>query len=311
MLVTDAPFQDIFEGRASYRLFMDNTSNVMLNETARKIAAIVTTMTDADDVHATTLVNDNDRGGRMAKWSKQSRTIKVLFASTGTYIYRPHQRMRGTHRVRGATDILIIEKLREHNEIAHIEWSNAHEDAPMETDPVIALQIEVAELKQQLATVKARLTAEKEKHAYAQRHIARLISPAVRTNLHTPVTHNAGKSFTTYMRKIGGLDYEYSDDFKPDIAPAHEWKGNEHLLFGYMKANKYGPECIFPHILKFEGRDQREALNCDYDVIFEHPVTKEMVPVMKMKKAFRSLHRDYNYLAHIYETDPENNFDLE
>jgi len=309
MLVTDAPFKDIFEGRSSYISFMHDASKAMLNETARKVTAIVTTATcTPDDVHYATIVKEKEKH-RLAQWSNKSKKHKVLFASTGIYVYAPTASMQGRNRIRGGTDVNILDTLGDQNEIAHIEWDEAHDDA--EPVPVILLQIEVAKLKHQLAAVKAKLTIENKKNADAQRIIARLISPAVRTNLHTPVTHNAGKSFTTFMRKNQGIDYEYSNDFRPDVAPAHEWKGNEHLLFGYMNTNRYDPECIFPHIIEFTGRDQREALNCDYDVIFEHPVTKEKVPVMKMKKAFRSLHRDYNYLAHIFETDPKNNFNLE
>ena len=56
----------------------------------------------------------------------------------------------------------------------------------------------------------------------------------------------------------------------------------------------------FPNIVRIVSRTQRYETNCDYGVIFEHPVTKEEV-FMEMKKAFASLHTDFAFFAITYE----------
>ena len=313
MFVTDDVFKDIFAGHFSYNRFMSNASKGMLHATGRNIADVVTAVTNTpDDVHSATIADEKGRK-RVAQWSDTPRKIRVLFTPQGIFVYQPTKRMQGKNRVRGETDIDILKKLREHNLIALIKWSDAHEDASsMETNPAVLLQIEIdagVRLKDELASakaevlaLKAKVLASKVELVNAQRHIARLMqpthAPAVLANVHTPVTTNTVKSFTVYTKVLGGFPRDYSDDFRPDIAPAHEWEAD--FLYGYLRENYHRPECIFPNIVRIVSRTQRYGTNCDYGVIFEHPVTKEEV-FMEMKKAFAPLHKDYAYFANIYE----------
>lgn len=291
MLVTDAQFQGIFAGRSSYRRFMDNVSRFDIGATGLQIADVVTSTTNMpEDVHSTTISDEKDHG-RIAKWSAAPKKIRVLFTSRGTFVYQPPERMRERNRVRGGTDTIILGKLSEHNLIAHVKWADNDEDAP-DTGQVI-------ELKAIIARQKNELLAAKVEAVNAQRYIARLMQ-STNAPMHTPVRTNTVKSFTTYTKKIGEVEYEYSDDFRPDIAPAHEWKAE--FLFGYLNKNQNHPECIFPYLISVVDYTPRYDTNCDYGVIFEHPITKEAIrPPIFMKKAFRNFHRDYAYKADAFE----------
>ena len=314
MLVTDDKFKEIFQGHVSYGSFIRNVSKDVRNATARQLAVAVTeTELASADVHSATIINEKGRK-RMAKWSGASRHIRVLFAHQGTFVYKPDDKMQSTTRVRGDSDFDVIEKLRGQNQIALIAWSAEEDnDEPfVETNPSnllkneiaasALLKEEIASLKAEILSVKADARSAKVDLATAHRHIARLMQPApvVPANANLPSTANSVKSFTVYTKVIGGFTRSFSDDFRPDTAPANDWEAQ--FLHGYLNANSHLPDCIFPNIIRIESRTQRYGENCDYGVIFEHPVTKGEVPCLQMKKAFRNFNKQYREMAGIYET---------
>lgn len=312
MLVTDDKFKEIFQGHVSYGSFIRNVSKDGRNATARQLAVAVTeTELASADVHSATIIHEKGRK-RVAKWSRASRHIRVLFSQQGTFVYKPNDKMQCTTRVRGDSDFEVIEKLRGQNQIALIAWSEEEDgDEPfVETNPSNLLKIEIAaaallkeenaSLKAELLSVKADARSGKVDLANAHRHIARLMQPAPVVPANLPSTANSVKSFTVYTKVIGGFTRSFSDDFRPDTAPANDWEAQ--FLHGYFTANSHLPDCIFPNIIRIESRTQRYGENCDYGVIFEHPVTNEEVPCLQMKKAFRNFNKQYRELAGIYET---------
>ena len=167
--------------------------------------------------------------------------------------------------------------------IAHIKWG-VHEDTA-----------EVTRLKTELAAYQ-RTVAELMRTNKALTH-----APGHAPG-HATVANIAGRSFSTYERKIGGISYEFSDDFKPDTVPAHQWDAN--LLLKYLSKNRREPGCVFPRLVSILSCTPRFDTNCDFGVVFEHPKTREDV-TLEMPKAFATLCDKYRLAARAYQTFTE------
>lgn len=240
-------------------------------------------------VHSTTIAWDAVCETYAARWKIRHSPgvphVLVLFAAAGIFVYRLNPLTVQVLRVPGKNDHEIIDKLdRTFVQSAYISWG---------TPDWIPVDVSVA------AADKATIRRQQIELAAARTLIAQLlcadrVSPAV------PVMYApAGcDSFHTYDRDIRGFIYEFSDDFRPDIAPAAQWDSN--LLYRYMYQNKSKPDCIFPRIIRMVSCTPRFGTNCDFGVVFEHPVSKADV-AMEMCKAFATVCREYRSVVFAFQ----------
>jgi hypothetical protein len=223
--------------------------------------------------------------------------VLVLFAASGVLMYKLVN-VQPVIRVTGATELDIIDKLNESlSPIACLSWPSSYtpftdeHGSPAEVNGLNPTDISVVE------EVKHTIMKQQVELNVARKLIAQL--------MHTPDSHNdvpviiPGDGFTTYDREIRGFMYEFSDDFRPDRVCATKWDAN--LLYKYLYKNKSDPHCVFPRIVRFVSCTPRYGSNCDFGVLFEHPVSKALVH-MEMCKAFALVCTEYRVAAFAYES---------
>jgi hypothetical protein len=227
--------------------------------------------------------------------ASESKIILVLFAASGIFIYRPGASPK--FRFSAATDEQFIDRLqRELVPIAHIAWgvsAREHEDVtvPSDKDTIARMKVEIARLKVK-AAASDRLRAEMMRAPW---YPVVSVVPVVPDE--PSVAGTVGAAFTTYVRYIRGFSYEYSDDFRPDCVPAAQLDAN--FLYMYMFYNRSKPNCIFPRLVSIVSCTPRFGSNCDYGVVFEHPVSMDEVS-LEMRKAFGNLCDSYRIAVRAY-----------
>lgn len=133
----------------------------------------------------------------------------------------------------------------------------------------------------------------------ARKMIACMTPPVRRNGGNDVCASRKGKAFSTYDKEVRGFLYECSDDFRPDRVPAVQWDAN--LLYKYLYHNKWEPDCVFPRIVCIVSCTPRFGSNCDFGVVFEHPVSKAVVQ-LDMCRAFALVCREYRLAALAFES---------
>jgi len=285
-------FINLFNGHCTYESFHSNIGG-KVGATARMLAAeILSTPLNADDVHATIIKPESARLNLVARWvvnntTEESKNIIVLFAKTGTFVYQPATRVK-SFQVGGKTERSILDKLGSQFQdgyIAHIKWSVAPPTAAESNNTIARLKAELADAHRLINELIHTNRAPEHAPVQAPAHAAEPAGVDVAT-------------FHTYDREIRGFTYEYSDDFRPDLVPAAKWDAN--LLYKYMHKNRSNPDAIFPKLLRIISCTPRHDLNCDFGVVFEHPVSKVEVE-LDMCKAFATVCKTYQKTAYAYQ----------
>ena len=282
----DDVFRAIFNGHSTYSSFSESVKGRPATQSCvarRLVDAMLPMPVLAEvDVHST-FIKSGPCERRFARWvigkaSEASETIFVLFAAQGITIYRTSVvQTKGVIRVCGGTDGEILLRMEaQFGRIAHVAWGVAYESRI-----VTPLKVELA------ASVRLNVefsgTGRAEVHALVVRE---------------PFARDAVRSFSTYDREIRGISYEFSDDFRPDLASAAHWDAN--LLYKYLNKNKLERDCIFPRIVHIINHTPRFDTNCDFHVVFEHPKTGEEV-FLEMCRAFAMVCDEYRKVAREYE----------
>lgn len=273
----DDEYLKLFRGMCTYKGFQSCANGKRLRAIGRDLAvALTATAETAYDVYSTTIIFDRTR--RVVKWNATNATgisnILVLFAEEGTFIYKPTAPVKSGYF--GNTNKDIISELeRVFGPSTHIAWAG---DAAMSIENT-RLKVEVATLQRQVAAL-----------------MCANITPQSVAVKYTAVV---GNSFHTYERHIRGFPYDFSPDFRPDRVPAAQWDAG--LLYRYLYENRSKPDCVFPRLINIVSWTPRFDTNCDFGVIFEHPVTMEEVS-LDMCKAFATVCKAYRLAAHAYLT---------
>lgn len=305
MRADDAAFAHVFGELRTYELIKKSARRTRGAIGKKIFAALMAQHHGHEDndesapvVHSTIINWDDPAKKHVARWILRPNAtpapapqppmanILVLFAEKGTFIYIPNALKVHVLRVPGTTHDEIIHKLDQTFErFAYIAWStdipiprHIQRPAVVETDDKQTIRKQHAEL------------------AIARKIIGQLICTNPATPHAPPTNHGLNapstgtNTFHKYYREIRGFTYEFSDDFRPDTVPATHWESN--LLFKYMVKNKSDPACIFPLIRRIVSCTPRYGNNCDYGVVFEHPVSKASV-TLDMCKAFATVCSEY------------------